>query len=70
MTRTNELQLAMKHTWTTARLAKRYRTSVVTIHQWRKQGMPAIVINGDGRACIRFVYTEVRQWIKKEKGKT
>lgn len=67
--KSSDLQRAINRTWTTTRLAARYRTSVMTIHQWRKQGMPAVVINGDSRPSVRFVFSEVSRWIKKEKGK-
>lgn len=60
------LERALRDCWTVSDLQKRFRKSGMTIHLWRvNRGLPAVVIEGSGRAAIRFIPEEVRAWAEK-----
>ena len=50
----------MKELLTTEELCKMLKVSRVTIHNWRKKGLPCIKIG----KTIRYDYEEVMEWIE------
>lgn len=63
--RTRDLQKQMDDLWTTRDLHLIFGREPMTIHLWRRKGLPAIVIPSDQRPAIRFVPVDVIAWAKK-----
>jgi hypothetical protein len=60
-----ELQKALKGLWTVQTLCQKYRVTPMTIRLWRvKEGLPAVVIEGEKRPTLRFVPSEAKAWMK------
>jgi hypothetical protein len=59
---TKNIQRELKKLWTVHRVARHFEVTTMTVHNWRKRGMPTIIINGDSRATIRFVANDVKEW--------
>lgn len=59
-----ELQKAINRCWTIADLVERCGVTGMTIHNWRKRGLPVVSIKGRGRPALRFVPSEVIKWAR------
>lgn len=64
MTTSKALEIAINATWSAQRVCRKYDITIMTLHAWRKRGMPCIAIKGDKRPALRFVPKEIAPWIK------
>lgn len=62
MKRTEDMQKRVDALLTVKQLAKQYNVTVMTVHNWRKKGLPTIVLHGDERPALRFVASDVQLW--------
>jgi hypothetical protein len=60
--RTEDMQKRVDALWTVKQLASHFGVTVMTVHNWRKKGLPTIVLHGDERPALRFVKDDVQLW--------
>ena len=64
-TKTAKLEKLISKTISVQEFAKKHGKSVLTIHNWRDEGLPSISIPGSARPAIRLVTKEADDWVKR-----
>ena len=64
MLASRKIQRALRGTITGDKICQDYSISPMTLHNWRKRGLPCIVIASGRRPAIRYVEEEVTEWVR------
>lgn len=65
--KTAKLEKLISKTISVQEFAKKHKCAVLTIHNWRAEGLPSISIPGSSRPAIRLVTKEAEDWVSKNK---
>lgn len=61
---TLKLQKLVADLWTALDVAEQYNRTGMTVHLWREQGLPCVIIPGSSRDAVRFIKEDVVKWCK------